>query len=83
MLNYECDYPGEKAIARARALVGGDYNLVWSNCEHFVTEVRTGTPKSIQIENAAMVLGVGVVIAVAAAIVFGLFRKSKKGKNTQ
>ena len=38
VLDYDSPYTGEKAIQR----------LVFSDCEHFVTEVRTGEKVSIQ-----------------------------------
>ena len=83
---YECEYTGQDAIDRARARIGEDYNLFSSNCEHFVTEVRTGTPKSIQIEtasNVGMILAVGAGLAAGAGIVYGLSRMFKKDRDTQ
>ena len=66
LLDYDCAYTGQEAIRRAREHIGEEYSLLWSNCEHFVTEVRTGTDQSRQIQTAALVFGV------AAAAVTGL-----------
>ena len=86
VLDYECTYTGRDAIARAHARIGEDYNLVSNNCEHFVTEVRTGIAQSVQVQTAVKV-GVGVAAGVsllaAAAAVGGLAymfsgRKKKK-----
>ena len=42
VLDYESKFTGEEAIKRARALSGESYGLFTANCEHFVTEARTG-----------------------------------------
>ena len=66
---------------RAHERIGQTYNLVSANCEHFVTEVRTGRAVSLQVETAgqwAIVAAIGVGIAVMAAIVFGVTRKRNR-----
>ena len=40
VLDYESQYNGEEAIARAREIHGEPYNVLTSNCEHFVTDLR-------------------------------------------
>ena len=54
VLEYKSVYMGQAAIARARKKKeeGEKYHFGWSNCEHFVTEVRTGKKKSIQLRGA-------------------------------
>ena len=64
VLDYDCAYTGQEAIDRARQHIGEDFNLLWSNCEHFVTEMRTGTAQSIQVQDAVEVaVGIGVTLA--------------------
>ena len=78
---YNCPYPGQKAIARARDVIGDDYNVLRENCEHFVTEAKTGEKKSIQVENAAAgLLGLGAAIGVGAVAValFAAMQQNKK-----
>lgn len=53
LLEYSSEYTGAAAIRRARERLGeGKYNPVTANCEHFVTEVRTGKAQSIQVQKA-------------------------------
>ena len=68
VLDYECRYTGEKAVQRARERKIQTYNLVFSNCEHFVTEVKTGEKLSIQVRTAVKV-GVGAAVGVGAMAV--------------
>jgi uncharacterized membrane protein len=63
VLDYKCPYSGEAAIARARGKKGERYDLITSNCEHFVTEARTGVGQSSQVQR-----GVGVGVAAGASI---------------
>ena len=87
VLDYECQYTGLAAImrARARACVGEDYNIFLNNCEHFVTEVKTGVALSVQVYNtvvtgAGIALGVALFVATAAGWVKLLFPKQKQGE---
>ena len=68
VLDYKCPYSGEAAIARARGKKGERYGLITSNCEHFVTEARTGVGQSHQVQRgvAGGVVGVGVGAAAGA-----------------
>ena len=70
LLDYPTPYSGEEIIKRARQLISGGYNLFLANCEHFVTEVRTGTPISHQVDMAIMSIGVIGVIVVTAVIAY-------------
>ena len=63
VLDYESPYTGEKAIQRARERMDQSYNLFFRNCEHFVTEVRTGEKISIQVRTGVTVAGAAVVTA--------------------
>lgn len=66
-------------VWKARGLVGRvlPYNVATYNCEHFVTELRYGTPQSRQVKNVAIggaaVAGVAVV-ALGAALFASLLK---------
>ena len=83
VLDYECQYTGQAAITRARARIGEeDYNPLWSNCEHFVTEVKTGVAQSVQVRDivvtgAGIAVGLGVIGAAAAGLAY-LFAPKRK-----
>ena len=84
VLDYECQYTGQKAITRARERIGEDYNLFWSNCEHFVTEVKTGVARSVQVHDA-VVTGAGIAVGlglIGAAAVGLAYLFSPKRKNS-
>lgn len=62
-----------RAIVRdAYALVGRvlPYSVAGYNCEHFVTDLRYGKPKSRQVTNAAVVAG-GAAVAGVAVVALG------------
>ena len=86
VLDYESKYNGEEAIAKGRDLYGEEYSVLTSNCEHFVTEARTGRKSCGQLKKAFMggVIGGGVGVpiggagggiggAITGAIVGGMF----------
>ena len=51
LLVYDSPFSGVEIVMRARERIGQSYyNLVFANCEHFVTEVRTGWAVSLQLE---------------------------------
>ena len=50
LLVYDCPFSGVEIVRRAHEKMGENYNLVLANCEHFVTEVRTGRAVSLQVE---------------------------------
>ena len=52
LLVYDSPFSGTEIVRRARERIGQTYNLVSANCEHFVTEVRTGSAVSLQVETA-------------------------------
>lgn len=66
VLDYNSKYNGEAAVARARDLYGEEYNVLTSNCEHFVTEARTGRKSCGQLKKAFLggVIGGGVGVPV-------------------
>ena len=61
VLDYDCPYTGQEAIARARERMDQGYNLLTSNFEHFVTEARTGQKQSIQVQKVKKVAGATAV----------------------
>ena len=70
VLEYHSSYTGQEAIKRARQIMreGKEYRLVSNNCEHFVTEVRTGEKQSAQIEGAVVGAVGGGVVGTAAGV---------------
>ena len=75
LLVYECPYSRWEIIMRAREHIGESYNLLWSNCEHLATKVRTGVKQSLQVQNGvavgtgvALVVGAGAIASVIAAV---------------
>ncbi|XP_064241755.1 phospholipase A and acyltransferase 1-like isoform X1 [Passer domesticus] len=67
-------FPVEEIIRRAELCIGEEvpYNLIASNCEHFVTELRYGVGVSGQVQNAAAgsaAAAVGSIILGVAAVV--------------
>ena len=71
VLDYECTYTGDKAIQRARERMNQTYGLMFDNCEHFVTEVKTGKKQSIQVRTAVKVGAVAAVTVGVAAFALG------------
>ena len=61
VLDYDSEYTGQVAIARARERIGEKHSFASDNCEHFVTEVRTGQKESSQVQGgvAGGAIGVG------------------------
>ena len=60
-------YSGEEAIARAESRRGtgkDEYDLIFNNCEHFCTFIKTGNKESLQVQRVVKVAaGAGVVLA--------------------
>ena len=84
VLVYECPYDGDKAIERARERMDQDYSLLRGNCEHFVTEVKTGRKKSIQVQTAVVGAAVGLgIFAIGAGLAYYMFGgKSSKEQDS-
>ena len=59
VLEYPCCYSPDEAIARARSRLGGGYDLLTNNCEHFVTWAKTGKGISYQVIKATAAGTVG------------------------
>ena len=83
VLDYDCIYNGEKAVRRARDRIGEDYSVITYNCEHLVTEVRTGRRQSLQLQGAAVgavgaAVAVGVGVAAVAGLMYWLNRKPSR-----
>ena len=71
VLDYNYVYTREEVVRRARKRIGNSYNLYNDNCEHFVTEVTSGTRCSLQVEGTVewlKVLMVAAVVTIAALL---------------
>ena len=72
VLDYDSEHTGQAAIDRARERIGEKYNLALGNCEHFLTEVRTGVKQSIQVRGGvaggAAGAGGGVLVGAGAGV---------------
>ena len=76
VLDYDSKYTGQEAVIRARSIGKSfaEYNVATNNCEHFVTEARTGEKISIMVSFtvagglAGGAAGVAVGTLVGAAI---------------
>ena len=79
VVEYDCAYSGETAVQRARERKQQCYNLVFSNCEHFVTEVRTGEKQSIQVRTAVKWGMIGAAMAVVGGGLW--YAYSRRNKN--
>ena len=65
---YDKIFTGDEAIARAEGSCGtgeGEYSLIFNNCEHFCTSVKTDKKESKQVQR-------GVKVVLGAAVVAGL-----------
>ena len=86
LLVYSSPYSRQEIIGRARQWIGKQYNLLWDNCEHFATEVRTGEGQSLQVQKAVAVGAAGLVIGIGAGLVAAgvdrLRSSDRKGKKT-
>ena len=72
VLDYESQYNGEEAIARAREIHGEPYKVLTSNCEHFVTEARTGEKCCGQIEGVVVGVAIGGLAGAPVGVVGGI-----------
>ncbi|XP_074403308.1 phospholipase A and acyltransferase 3-like [Zonotrichia albicollis] len=71
---YRTPFPVKEIIQRAEEWIGMEvpYNVLNSNCEHFVTELRYGEPLCEQVSKAATgsaAAAVGSIILAGAALV--------------
>ena len=84
VLDYDCPYTGKEAIARARERMDQGYSLLTSNCEHFVTEARTGQKQSIQVQKVAKVAAGATALGVGVALLAGaVYLATRKGKEKE
>uniref|UniRef100_A0A4W2HP68 Phospholipase A and acyltransferase 3 n=1 Tax=Bos indicus x Bos taurus TaxID=30522 RepID=A0A4W2HP68_BOBOX len=74
--------PPSKIIQRAEELVGQEvlYKLTSENCEHFVNELRYGVPRSDQVRDAIMAVGIAGVGLAAMGLIGVMFSRNKKQK---
>ena len=75
LLVYDSHFSGVEIVMRARERIGQSYNLVFANCEHFVTEVRTEMAVSLQVKTAGQwatniveTFGLAIIAAIGFAI---------------
>ena len=83
VLDYDCPYTGQEAIARARERMDQGYSLLTSNCEHFVTEARTGQEQSIQVRATVKEMVAAVVDAILAGAIYMATRKGKEKEDKE
>ncbi|XP_045039190.2 phospholipase A and acyltransferase 4 [Desmodus rotundus] len=50
------------------------YNILMRNCEHFVTQLRYGEARSLQVENVLMGAGLTGALSAAAALGYAVMR---------
>lgn len=72
--------PVEEIICRAQRFIGQkvSYDLLGSNCEHFVTLLRYGEPVSDQASKAITTIGVATVAAGALSLLGILHSRSRE-----
>lgn len=63
-----------RIVRSALSKIGKSYNLFVYNCEHFVTDVITGRPKSRQILNL-------LLLFLLSLFLFWLYKKNQNGSN--
>ena len=82
LLVYSSPYSRQDIIRRARQRIGKEYHLLWDNCEHFATEMRTGEGQSRQVQKA-VALGAAILgAAILAAAGLAYLARDRKGKKT-
>ena len=79
LLVYDSPFSAVEIVRRAHEKMGENYNLVLANCEHFVTEVRTGRAVSLQVETAGeWATNIPFGAAAMAAIMFVATKMRKR-----
>ncbi|XDB65979.1 PREDICTED: HRAS-like suppressor 3 [Capra hircus] len=75
-------FPPSKIIQRVEKLVGWElcYSLTSQNCEHFVNELCYGVPRSDQVRDAIMAVGIAGVGLAAMGLIGVMFSRNKKQK---
>ncbi|MGI9558377.1 MAG: lecithin retinol acyltransferase family protein [Thermodesulfobacteriota bacterium] len=67
IVEYDGSRSPNEVVRYAESQLGrGGYNLVFSNCEHFARECKTGEGRSEQVEGVVMVGGLATVVAIAS-----------------
>ena len=82
VLDYDSQYTGEQAIRRARDMMGEEYSLSMGNCEHFVTEARTGEKQSYQVTGAIVAGVAGGTVGAGAGVTAGIVGGALVGAST-
>ncbi|XP_016071882.1 PREDICTED: HRAS-like suppressor 3 [Miniopterus natalensis] len=74
--------PPSKIVRRAEELVGQEmlYKLTSDNCEHFVNELRYGVPRSDQVRDAIVAVGIAGVGLAAAGLIGAMISRNKRQK---
>ncbi|XP_052517650.1 phospholipase A and acyltransferase 3-like [Budorcas taxicolor] len=75
-------FPPSKIIQRVEKLVGWElcYSLTSQNCEHFINEPCYGVPRSDQVRDAIMAVGIAGVGLAAMGLIGVMFSRNKKQK---
>ena len=82
VLDYHSQYTGQQAIRRARDMMGEEYSLSMGNCEHFVTEARTGEKQSHQVQGAVVAGVAGGTVGAGAGVAAGIVGGALIGAST-
>ena len=78
-------YTGEEAVARAEGRCGtgqGEYDLIFNNCEHFCTFVKTDKKESQQVQRAVKVVGAAAALGLGIGTVIYLLYKPKESEKS-
>ncbi|KAL3870948.1 hypothetical protein ACJMK2_038973 [Sinanodonta woodiana] len=71
----------DKIVERALSKIGEiEYNVMWSNCEHFASWCRYGKEKSEQVETALTVAAIGLFALTLLGMVIGSALSGRKSK---
>ncbi|CAF1613282.1 unnamed protein product [Didymodactylos carnosus] len=72
-------------VKRARAALPLEgYNVIYNNCEHFITDCRYGQPKSLQVHDVTIGVLVSFSLIAGAVFLLGLgIRKSTNDDNKE
>ncbi|KAM5317314.1 phospholipase A and acyltransferase 4-like [Glossophaga mutica] len=68
--------PVREILSSAKRMIGKklEYDIGRKNCEHFVTKLRYGEPRCLQVENAMMGAGLAGALGAAAALAYSAMK---------
>ncbi|XP_053515012.1 phospholipase A and acyltransferase 4 [Artibeus jamaicensis] len=68
--------PVREILSSAQRMIGKkiEYNITSKNCEHFVTKLRYGEPRCLQVEKAVMEAGLVGALGPAAALAYSVMK---------